>query len=61
MLLFHTLLGDFADVLFFFLSLFSPKCGHADFIPPSFPTMSSYEYVSAELVTFTEICWCKVE
>lgn len=46
----------FADVLFFFFSPFSPKCGHADFLPPSFPTMSPCEYVSAELVTFTEIC-----
>lgn len=25
------------------------------------PMMSSYEYVSAELVTFTEICWWKVD
>lgn len=50
-------------LMFYFSSFspFSPKGGHADFLPPSFPMMSSCEYVSAELVTFTEICWCKVE
>lgn len=50
---------DFADVLLlFFFSSFSPI---ADFLPPSFPTMSSYERVSAQLVTLTEICWRKAE
>lgn len=70
MLLFHTLRFFFFFffeglilLMFYFSSFspFSPKGGHADFLPPSFPMMSSCEYVSAELVTFTEICWCKVE